>query len=290
MKKDITIIIGPTAIGKTDYSLNLAQKTNAEIISSDAFQVYRGLDIGTAKPSKEIMSKIPHHLIDIKNPEEPYSVVDFLAVTHKIIQEIREKQIPIIITGGTAFYLYSFLYNYEFANTKPDLTLRENLYSEIKEIGNELMWQKLNNIDPGIKTYIHVNDTKRIVRAFEIYYQTNELPSRARKKSCLRADVTLIGLTASREIIYDRINKRVDEMYQNGFIDEVNGLLQKGYSEDLPSFKALGYTITANFLNGSITKEEMIELVKKETRNFAKRQITWYKQFKDVRWIEITPK
>ena len=290
MTKDITIIIGPTASGKTELSLQLAAETNAEIISSDAFQVYRYLDIGTAKVDQRTRAKIPHHLIDIKNPDELYSVADFLLAVKTLIPEIRKRKKPIIITGGTAFYLYSFLYGYEFADIKPDLALRERLYAEIKQVGNDHMWQKLKAIDPAIESYLHVNNTKRIVRAFELYYQTNQLPSSVRKKASLRPDVSIIGLTSSREIIYERINSRVDEMYKNGFIDEVESLLQRGYLVDLPSFKALGYRTTAEFLNGSISREEMIELVKKETRNFAKRQITWYKQFEDVTWLEITKK
>lgn len=289
MKKDITIIMGPTAIGKSDYAVKLALKTHAEIISADAFQVYRGMDIGTAKPSIQTQKLVPHHLIDIKNPDEPYSVAEFLSLTEAKINEIRLKNRPIILCGGTAFYLYAFLYQFEFTPHEPDPALRKRIYEECDQIGNQALWEKLKLLDPQSAERIQYHNTRRLIRAFELLYQTQKTPSEIRKrKETPRADTHIIELTAPREIIYERINTRVDQMIQEGLISEVEGLLKKGYSPDLSAFQGLGYKETIQYIKGDITQSEMIEYIKQKTRNFAKRQLTWYKKFDHVLSMDIT--
>jgi len=286
MPKDITIVIGPTAIGKSDFAIAKALETSAEIISADAFQVYKGMDIGTAKVSSEIRSEIPHHLIDIKCPDEDYSVADFMRLSEKIIASLRQQHKPIIICGGTGFYINAFMRGFEFPDVKQNSQIRKELQEKALVHGNVSLWDQLQQIDPVSAAALEPNDQKRIIRALEIYYQTNVVPSSLKKRAAnIRPDIHIIGLNAPREIIYDKINIRVDQMYQNGLIEEVEKLLKK-YEENLNAFEAIGYKETIQYLKGRISKQEMIELVKRKTRNFAKRQLTWYRRFENVQWLE----
>ncbi|MBT5989204.1 tRNA (adenosine(37)-N6)-dimethylallyltransferase MiaA [bacterium] len=286
MPKDITIVIGPTAIGKSDFAIAKALETSAEIISADAFQVYKGMDIGTAKVSSEIRSEIPHHLIDIKCPDEEYSVADFMQLSEKIIASLRQQHKPIIICGGTGFYINAFMRGFEFPDVKQNSQIRKELQEKALVHGNVSLWDQLQQIDPVSAAALEPNDQKRIIRALEIYYQTNVVPSSLKKRAAnIRPDIHIIGLNAPREIIYDKINIRVDQMYQNGLIEEVETLLKK-YEESLNAFEAIGYKETIQYLKGRISKQEMIELVKRKTRNFAKRQLTWYRRFENVQWLE----
>jgi tRNA dimethylallyltransferase len=286
MEKDITLIIGPTAIGKSALAIAQARKTDAEIISADAFQVYRGMDIGTAKVTKAIRAEITHHLIDIKDPNQDYSVAEFLNLTAQIIQNLRKKKKPIIICGGTGFYMNAFINGFDLPEMDKNPELRACLTKKMALVGTAPLWEELNKIDPKTASLINKNDPKRIIRALEIYTQTKTLPSLLRKQALApRKDIKIIGLTAPREIIYDNINKRVDQMYQTGLLEEVKSLWQK-YGDSQKAFEAIGYKETILCLKGSITKPEMLELVKKKTRNFAKRQLTWYRRFKNVEWIE----
>ncbi len=289
MNKDIYIILGPTAIGKTEYSLKLANEINAEIISSDAFQVYRYMDIGTGKVSKEIQARIPHHLIDIKYPDENYSVQEFITLCTDKIKYIRKKNKPIIIVGGTLFYLNAFIYDYKLPINTNDYNYRQELEQRLNQYGVNNLWEELIEIDPNCINYIDSNNPRRIIRALEIYYLTKAKPSEIRfKQNHIRSDIQqIIGLTSEREILYNKINQRVEKMFEEGFIEEVQNLIKMGYQKELSAFKAIGYSQICDYLNGSICKEEVIKLVQKQTRNFAKRQITWQKQFKNVKWITI---
>jgi tRNA dimethylallyltransferase len=290
MNKDILIIIGPTAIGKSAFAIETARKKKAEIISADAFQVYKYMDIGTAKISEEEQKIVKHHLIDIKTPDEPYSVKEFIERTNEIISNLRKNNTPVIICGGTGFYINAFLYGYEFNDmTSKDLDIRARLTDESKKIGSTKFWQKLHSIDPKAANLIDQKNTRRVVRALEIFYTTDRLPSEFRKKTTQpRADVEIVGLINDRAIFYDRINKRVDKMIELGLIDEVRDLLKKGYEDNTQAFEALGYKEVIMYLKGSINKEEMIELVKTKTRQFAKRQMTWFNRFENVKWINVS--
>jgi tRNA dimethylallyltransferase len=289
MKKDITIIIGPTGIGKSDFAIDLACKTKAEIISADAYQVYKYMDIGTAKVSKEERKLVPHHLIDIKEPDESYSVAEFVQLTNKVIANMRKKQKPIIICGGTGFFVKAFLYNYEFPDFGATKQIRDKLYEELANTSNQEMWTKLSKIDPKSAEIIDPQNTKRIIRALEIFEQTKTNPSSLRKKSEQpRQDTKIICLTSQRENVVKRIENRADNMIELGFIEEVKSLLNKGYKTGLQSFEAIGYKEIINFLHGSITKKEMLELIKTRTRQFSKRQMTWFKKFENIIWHEIS--
>ncbi len=280
--QDITLIIGPTAVGKSDYALALAQETGAEIISADAYQIYKGLDIGSAKISKEDQDLIPHHLIDIKAPHEAYSVSDFLDESKKIIEKLRLKKTPIIICGGTGLYIQSFLYGYSLA--PQDLNIRQKLEEEAEYIGGKAMWEKLNKIDPVFAKNLPYQNGRRVIRALEIVAISKTPPSQAQKRKPCREDSRIIGLNADRAIIHERINTRVDLMIDKGLIKEVYTLLQSGVQKNAQAFKGIGYKEVIDYIDGQASKEEMIKDIKTHTRRFAKRQMTWFKKIENVEW------
>ncbi|OGC07333.1 tRNA (adenosine(37)-N6)-dimethylallyltransferase MiaA [candidate division WOR-1 bacterium RIFOXYD2_FULL_36_8] len=276
------IILGPTATGKTKFSIKLAEESNGEIISADSMQVYRGMDIGTAKPPLEERKNIPHHLIDIINPDEEWTVSDFIASTKKIIPEIIVRGKTPLIVGGTGLYLWALINGFSFPIVSGNEKIRENL----EKLTIEELYTKLNSVDKQSAEKIHQNDRKRIIRALEVYELTGSPITQMQKmkKSDTTETANIIGLNLSREQLYEKINRRADNMIKKGLIDEVEGLLAKGYSKNLRSFQALGYKEVVEYLEGRWTKEEMIEELKKRTRNFARRQMTWFKRFKNVKW------
>lgn len=282
----IKIILGPTAVGKSEYALKLAQKIGAEIISADSMQVYRYMDIGTAKPSLEERQLVPHYLIDVVNPDEPFTVVDFLEGVKDAVQKIKKKnKIPLIV-GGTGFYFKALFDGFSFPKaTSPQI--RQKVKDEIKKLGQEKTFQKLKKIDPKTGLRLHPNDIKRIGRALEVYYATGRPISEQQKKFKLPYEFEITGLTRPREELYRRIEKRVDEMIQKGLVDEVKNLLARGYSRQLQSMQGLGYKETIDYLDGCYSFDEYVNLLKKRTRNFAKRQLTWFRAFKNVNWIEV---
>lgn len=274
------IILGPTAVGKTRLAVELAKKLNREIISADSMQVYRGMDIGTAKPTKEEQQEIPHHLIDICNPDEEWTVSNFIDQTKQLISRPPQK----IIAGGTGLYLWSLLEGYSFAVVEADPELREKLSKEPLD----KLYKKLQEVDPKAAEKIHANDQKRIVRALEVFEITGEPISKLRSKNTSHIShisPLLIGLNLPREELYKRIEARVDNMIAKGLIEEVKGLLAKGYSKNLKSFQALGYKEVCEYLDGKWDKVKMIEELKKRTRHFARRQLTWFRRFKDIKWL-----
>lgn len=287
MKNAITLILGPTAVGKSAYALELARAQQGQIISADAFQVYRGMDIGTAKVSQAIRGEIPHHLIDIITPSESYSVANFLNEVNPLVESLQEKQIPSIICGGTGFYLYAFLHQFTLSQAPSDPSVRTALMQEAEIVGQAVLWERLHQIDPAYTAKVSCNDTKRIIRGLEIYTQTGHLPSQFQQQAEPRTDVRLVGLSAAKEVLHARINQRVDAMIKEGLIEEVEGLLAQGIPPDCQAFEALGYKEVVQYLSHRLTQEEMVELVKLRTRQFAKRQMTWFKRFKNVEWISI---
>ncbi|RAP32796.1 tRNA (adenosine(37)-N6)-dimethylallyltransferase MiaA [Candidatus Marinamargulisbacteria bacterium SCGC AG-410-N11] len=287
MKKDITLIIGPTGIGKSSYAVSLAKQKNAAIISADAFQIYKYLTIGTAKILPEQQDNIPHYLIDFLSPNDHYSVGQFLKDVDILIKKLRANCQHIIICGGTAFYTHSFIYNQPFDSLKSDPQIRLNLTNLAKQKGINFLWETLHQVDPERAANIHPNNKHRIIRALELYKLYNKKPSQIIQDTplTLRSDVSIIGLMGNKDIIDKKINNRVDQMIKDGFIDEVNDLLKKGFSKNCPGFRALGYQQVIDYLNGGIPLNEMIELIKVKTRQYAKKQITWYKKYKNVDWI-----
>ena len=277
------IILGPTAAGKTALGIELAKKLKGEIISADSMQVYRGMDIGTAKPTLEERQGIPHHLIDIKDPDESWTVSDFVERANGLTGSLAH---PIIV-GGTGLYLWALLEGFSFPITPADKELRARLEKE--EI--PVLYLRLSTVDPLAAGKIHPNDKKRIIRALEVYVLTGKPISilqelRAENSVLSSQNYIILGLNLPKDILYDRINQRVDSMIEKGLIDEVKGLLAKGYSKSLTSFQALGYKEVVEYLDGKWNKEQMIEELKKHTRNFARRQMTWFRRFKNVRWVE----
>tara|TARA_B100000586_G_scaffold24605_1_gene16165 strand:- start:1466 stop:2353 length:888 start_codon:yes stop_codon:yes gene_type:complete len=293
MKPKITVIIGPTASGKSDYAIQLAQKINAEIISADAYQIYKGLDIGTAKVTPSQQALIPHHLIDIKAPTEPYNVTEFIKQSKKIIKHIRSRQKPIIICGGTGLYIRSFLYNYQFPtqSTPPKKTTPP---THLENNNTKDLWKQLNDIDPETAKKIPYQNKRRIIRALAIFYETNQKPSQIKQQhNTIRSDVQLIGLRYPRTTLIQRINTRVDQMIKNGLVDEVTQLLHTGVHPTAQSLQAIGYKEIVDYLthqnNTPINDHPLndtIERIKIKTRQFSKRQMTWFKKFPHVQWID----
>lgn len=288
-KNKLVIIAGPTAIGKSDIGVELAKIIGGEIISADSMQVYKGMDIGTAKINKDEMQNIPHYLVDVLDPKDDFNIVFFKEEAKKLIEDINCRgNIPIIV-GGTGFYIQSVLYDIDFEDTVENTEYRENLTKLAKEKGPIYLHDMLKNVDSKSAENIHYNDLKRVIRALEYFEQTgrkisdhNEMESQ--KESPY--NYSFFVLNDDRERIYDRIDNRVDKMIELGLVDEVKSLLDNGLNRDFVSMKGLGYKEIIAFLEGEISLEEAIRIIKRDTRHFAKRQITWFKREKDVIWID----
>ena len=286
-KPKIIVICGPTASGKTELSIELAKRINGEIISSDSMQIYKDMSIGTAKPTKEEMDGIKHYLIDFVEPNKRYSVADFKKDAENAIEEILEKgKIPIIV-GGTGLYVDSLIYGIEYQNIEFDEEYRKFLEERVKKEGLQKLYDEAQKIDPQAIEKISPNDQKRILRILEIYKATGknkteqELESR---KNGVKYDYKVFAIEMEREQLYARINKRVDIMLENGLIEEVKEVLKK-YDEFPTAMQGLGYKEVVEYLQGSVSKEEMIENIKRETRRYAKRQMTWFRKNKQTIWI-----
>ncbi len=293
MKEKLVVILGPTACGKTALSIKIAQELNGEVISGDSMQVYRGMDIGTAKVSQEEMQNIPHHLIDIRNPDESYHVADFQKLCRKLITRInRQNKIPILV-GGTGLYISSVIDPYYcFPDTvSADPTFRQKKRQEVKQFGSAALYNELVTIDPLAAEKIHPNNIPRLIRALEIYYQSGhtmtELLTQGRQSDEIPYDLVIIGLTLDREKLYQRINLRVDQMIEDGLVDEVKRLLNDGYHADLPSMQGIGYKQIISYLYGLASLEEAITHIKQDTRHFAKRQWTWFKRDTKIQWFDL---
>jgi len=278
------VILGPTATGKSKLAIELAKILKGEIISADSMQVYRGMDIGTAKPSPAERQRAPHHLIDIRDPDEEWTVSDFVIEAQNSKLKIQNQgKLPIIV-GGTGLYLWALLEGFSFPITPADKELRARLEKEPPAT----LYAQLSMIDPVAAKKIHPNDKKRIIRALEVYELTGKPISELQEPRRLVAgSYQLIGLTLPREELYSRINQRVESMIEKGLIEEVKGLREKGYGKNPPSMQALGYKEVIDYLEGKWTKEEMIDELKKRTRNFARRQMTWFRRFQNVKWFDV---
>ena len=290
MKQPLVILSGPTACGKTSLSIDLAKRINGEIISADSMQVYRGFDIGTAKVTEAEKDGIPHYLIDEMDPTEEFNVFEFQSRARKYIADISSRgKIPMIV-GGTGFYIQSVLYDIDFSDESDDKTYRHELETLAEEKGSDYLYQQLMECDPDAAKEIHPNNTKRVIRALEFFHETGQQISehnRIQQQKESAYNYAYFVLNRPRDILYERINRRVDLMMQEGLLDEVSGLLEKGYGEDLLSMQGLGYKELVPYVKGQITLEEASDLLKKNTRHFAKRQITWFKREKDTIWIDL---
>lgn len=288
--KTVVVLIGPTASGKTKLSIELAKQINGEIVSADSMQLYKLMDIGTAKPDAEEMSGIKHYLINEVYPDEEFSVARYQELAKKYINEIFNKGKTPIIVGGTGLYINSLIYNINFSETISDWDLRNRLKKEADEKGNEYLHQKLKEIDPEAAQKIHTNDIKRIIRAIEVYTHTNKPISHHQAISRSvppEFDFLIFGLKMDREKLYERINKRIDIMLERGLINEVNNLVKLGYDKNSVAMQGLGYKEILAYLNGEISFEEAVYILKRDTRHYAKRQITWFKRLEGVKWIDL---
>ena len=291
-KAKVIVICGPTASGKTALSIEVAKKINGEIISCDSMQIYKDMNIGTAKPTKEEMGEIKHYLIDYVLPTERYSVAEYKKDAKKAIKEVIEKGKTPIIVGGTGIYLDSLIYEIEYPEIKFDEEYRKKLEKEVEEEGLEKLYEKAKKIDPIAIQKISKTDKKRILRVLEIYHATGktkteqEIISRQKEPEY---DYKVYGLLWDRQKLYDRINLRVDIMIEQGLIEEVKTILKK-YSKFPTAMQGLGYKEVVQYLNKEITKEEMIEKIKQETRRYAKRQMTWFRKNKQTIWLNAEDK
>ena len=287
-KPKVIVICGPTASGKTSLSIELAKKINGEIISSDSMQIYKEMDIGTAKPTKEEMENIKHYLIDFVPPNERYSVASFKQDAENAIEEILTKgKVPIVV-GGTGLYVNSLIYGIEFNSIEIDEEYRKELDKRAEKEGLDSLYNEAKKIDPEAIKNISKNDKKRIIRILEIYKQTGKTKTEQEiesRKNGVKYDYKVFAINMDREVLYERINKRVDIMIEQGLIQEVENLVKK-YKEFPTAMQGLGYKEVVQFINGELTKEEMIEKIKQETRRYSKRQITWFKKNKDTIWLD----
>lgn len=289
MKKiPLIILTGPTAVGKTDLSINLAKSLNAEIISADSMQIYEYMDIGSAKVTKEEMNGITHYLIDEVKPDYTFSVSEFQNRSNKYIQEIHEKCKNVLVTGGTGLYLNSLIYNMDFAKSNANNELREQLRLELEEHGIEYMHEKLRNLDSESANRIHKNNTKRVIRALEVCLSGEKMNDFSNDlKFNEKYNPIIIVLNREREHLYERINKRVDIMMDGGLIDEVKKLLNMGYAKDLISMQGIGYKEIIKYLDGEYTLDEAIEIIKRDSRRYAKRQLTWFRRYENAKWFNL---
>ncbi len=284
---DVVAIVGPTAVGKTALSIELAKAMNGEIINGDSMQVYKELNIGTAKITTEEMEGIPHHLLDIKEPTENFSVADYQQLVRDKVAEIKAKgKLPIIV-GGTGLYIQAVLYDFRFTEEKIDEGIRKAYYKELADIGPEAMHAKLEKLDPKTAASIHPNNTRRVIRALEMAEHSDIQKS---DEAQHLGDTPLyrhriIGLNMEREILYKRINYRVDLMIEKGLLEEVKGLYDKGI-RDVQSIKAIGYKELYSYFDGLLTLEEAIDQLKQNSRRYAKRQLTYFRNKMEIEWFD----
>lgn len=284
----LIVIIGPTAVGKTKLSIDLAKKLNTQIISGDSMLVYKGMNVGTAKPSMAERDGVVHHLIDILEPSAEFNVVDFQNYAQKLITQINATGHIPILAGGTGLYVRALLEGYRFSQAPSDETLRQKLTTMAEEHGNEYLHSLLAKVQPDTAARLHPNDLRRIIRALEVYYLSGETVSQDKiAPSALLYDAAVIGLTMERTTLYDRINRRVDIMIAQGLIEEVATLLQQGVSPTCQSMRAIGYKEIIEHLNGEIDLFTAIDKVKQATRNFAKRQLTFYRRMPYITWFNV---
>lgn len=288
-KRPLVILTGPTAVGKTALSVAFAKAINGEIISADSMQVYRHMDIGSAKVTKEEMEGVPHHLIDVLEPAEEFNVVLFQKMARQAAEEIESRgHIPILV-GGTGFYIQALLYNIDFAENDEDRRLRRSLEEIAKEQGASALYEKLRAVDPESCEIIHANNVKRVIRAIEFYEKTGKKISahnREQRQNISPYRFAYFVLNDDREKIYRQIDQRVDLMMERGLVEEVRALRAMGCSRGMVSMQGLGYKEILSYLEGEISQEEAVYLIKRDTRHFAKRQLTWFKREKEVTWIE----
>ena len=288
-KKSILIIAGPTAVGKTEYAIETALKLEGEIVSADSMQLYRYMDIGSAKPTDEERSRVHHYLVDEIDPRQDFSVFEYQKRAQEAIREIFGKGKTPVISGGTGLYIHSLMYEMDFSARPDTKDLRLRLEQKAEEEGGEVLHQMLMGLDPEAAERIHPNNVKKIIRALEIL-ETGEALRPFEKSFVPVSDyeVCLIGLTRDRQELYDRIDRRVDLLMEQGLVEEVRKLGEMGLTEDSISMKGIGYKEVFGFLKGEYDLEEAARLIKRNTRRYAKRQLTWLRRYKGLHWVDLS--
>lgn len=289
MKRPLIILAGPTAVGKTALSVRLAKAAGAEIISADSMQVYKGMDIGSAKIRPEETEGVPHYLVDVLEPEEEFNVVRFQQMALEAAEKIYARgRIPLIV-GGTGFYIQALLYDIDFTENDGDTAIRRSLEQTAAEKGGEYLHELLQKADPEAALQIHPNNVKRILRALEFYQQTGKKISEHNQQERAKEspyNFAYFVLNDERSRLYERIDRRVDLMMEQGLLDEVRSLKERGVKKESTAMQGLGYKELYAFLDGEISLEEAVRIIKRDTRHFAKRQITWFKRERDVIWAD----
>ncbi|ULL15699.1 tRNA (adenosine(37)-N6)-dimethylallyltransferase MiaA [Paenibacillus sp. H1-7] len=289
-KPKLLVLIGPTAVGKTKLSLSLAAEYGAEIISGDSMQVYRGMDVGTAKATLEEREAIPHHLIDIHEPDHPFSVAEFQERSRSLITEIHDRGHLPFLVGGTGLYVESLCYDFHFSEHGSDEAFREEMRQYAELHGNEALLERLREVDPEMGDRLHANDQRRIIRALEVYHLSGQRLSEQLKvqKKQSPYELCIVGLTMDRALLYKRIEERIDLMVEQGLVEEVRRLKEMGYGLQHIAMQGLGYKEILGYLDGALTLEEAIVQLKQDTRRFAKRQLSWFRHMKDIEWVDVT--
>jgi tRNA dimethylallyltransferase len=290
MDRRLLVIVGPTAAGKSDVGILLAESLGGEIVSADSMQVYRGMDIGTAKPTAEQRRRTPHHLIDIIAPDQPFSVADYQARADAALADIWARGRQPILVGGSGLYVRAVLEEMDFSRVPPDPELRSRLLAEARSRGTRALHERLAEVDPEAAARIHPNDQKRIIRALEVVEGSGPGDAGRKKvdrRGAARYNSKQFGLTLDRDELYRRIEARVDRMIADGLVDEVGGLIERGHTESLVAMKGLGYAQVALHIRGKITLDEAVRRLKRDTRRFAKRQLTWFRADPRIEWIDV---
>lgn len=288
MQPKILVIAGPTASGKSALALELARRLDGEIVNADSLQVYRGMDIGTAKPTPEQRAVIPHHLIDVADPDQPFSAADFAEAAEKAIRDISSRGKRTVVVGGTGLYIRALLKGLVDSPGGAD-EFRQAMHEEAGRLGNEALLERLHLVDPELAERTHPNNLVRIIRALEVFHLTGSPLSRYQREhgfSGQRYQCLQIGIRVERPLLYSRIDQRVDWMLEQGLLQEVRQLLGAGYGPETKAMRAIGYKEMTAYLAGECSLEEAIRLIKRNTRHYAKRQLTWFNADKDILWLE----
>lgn len=289
MKKQIIIIAGPTAVGKTEYAIETAKAINGEIVSADSMQLYKYMDIGSAKPTPEELSQVKHYLVDEIDPREKFSVAKYQKLAKAAIREIFDKGRVPVISGGTGLYINSLMYEMDFAAPPSDEAFRKEIEDMALKKGRDYIHSKLAELDPDAAARIHPNNVKKVIRAIEAAQNGNKVKDFDNAQvPAADYDVLLAGLTRDRAELYERINRRVDILIEKGLVEEVSSLMQMGLGYDDISMKGIGYKEIIGSLEGKYTIEEAIELIKKNTRHYAKRQLTWLRRYDNIKWFNLS--
>ncbi|MCA0969054.1 tRNA (adenosine(37)-N6)-dimethylallyltransferase MiaA [Halobacillus litoralis] len=289
MKPIVISVVGPTAVGKSKLGIEIAKKFNGEVISGDSMQIYRTMDIGTAKVTEEEMEGVPHHMIDIKNPDEAFSVAEFQSTVQELIHDVHNRgKLPILV-GGTGLYIQATLYDFHFSDEKKDETVMKRLEEEKNELGIAALYERLKQVDPIQAEKVHPNNHRRVLRALEVYETTGRAMSQHQETQPEESPFkpVLIGLEMDREALYERINNRVDQMMEEGLLEEVKRLYEEGL-EEAQSMKAIGYKEFIPYFKGEYDLDRAVELLKRNSRRYAKRQYTYFRNKMKVSWYNVS--